>query len=336
MTFPPGGLPRFDRPRETALREVGTKALVQELLRRAEADDLVARGDVEAEPFGILGFELERRSDLSHNRFSRRRMAETVGIALAYLQQPGKRIEGSVFVELGCGSVNPLSALFTLVLLGARRCIGIDLDPPQRIDYATLALARCAGYLLSEPRLLLPHHPVSRQDMVRNLEGFDMLKLYQGDPGGIDATRLQLRRESITAIGLPDESVDMTYSTSLLEHVDDLRLACAEVFRITKPGGLAYHYIDGYDHVHYTDPNRHPYDFLRAPDEQAMVGGCNRVRPTEYPALFERAGFEVLRFDETAHLQVDEALRSGFAPRFRQMSLQTLSIARCGVFARKR
>lgn len=45
------------------------------------------------------------------------------------------------------------------------------------------------------------------------------------------------RREDITRLSLPDESVDLIVSSEVLEHVPDLRRAFAETERVLRPGG---------------------------------------------------------------------------------------------------
>lgn len=67
-----------------------------------------------------------------------------------------------------------------------------------------------------------------------------------------DLFELQL---DITAIDLPDGSLDMLIANHVLEHVDDA-LAFAEIFRVLKPGGQAVitvPMIEGFDRT-YEDP----------------------------------------------------------------------------------
>ncbi|HEY1084378.1 MAG TPA: class I SAM-dependent methyltransferase [Prosthecobacter sp.] len=51
--------------------------------------------------------------------------------------------------------------------------------------------------------------------------------------------QVQVMNESLLAVPLPDESVDVVMSTQVLEHIADHEKAAAELARILKPGGYA-------------------------------------------------------------------------------------------------
>ena len=54
-------------------------------------------------------------------------------------------------------------------------------------------------------------------------------------------SRIDFRQASVDALPFPDESMDVITSEAVYEHVHNLRLAASEMFRVLKPGGIAFH-----------------------------------------------------------------------------------------------
>ncbi len=335
-TPPPGSLRAESTKRSGALADVPFRDLADELLGRLQAGETLVDASLRLELYAVLAMELEIAADAPHNRFSRRRLSDVFFTARGWAGFEAPPVAGQTYVELGCGSVNPLAALLTFVALGAKRAVGIDLDPPERIDYAARGVARCASLLLTDPRLIVGDYPVSREDIARNLASFDLLKLYRGDPDGLDDERLQYRQESATRTSLEAGEVDVMYSTSFVEHVADLDELVAEMARVTRSGGRGHHSIDGFDHHHYADPDVHPLGFLAGDEGAPLVHGSNRVRPLEFPPIFERHGFEVLRFEPHERVVVDDALRNTFVEPFRSMPREQLEVATAVLHVRRR
>ena len=102
------------------------------------------------------------------------------------------------------------------------------------------------------------------------------------------------------ATGLPDGSIDVAVSTSVLEHVDepDIRAICRELRRILSAGGICSFAIDYHDHYAGSDPTINGLNFLRYDDADWRRWNCalqnqNRLRHLDYVRLFEDAGFEL-------------------------------------------
>lgn len=55
--------------------------------------------------------------------------------------------------------------------------------------------------------------------------------------GDIDAGRLRLLEGSLTALPLPDDSLDAAITVNTVYFVPDLAAACAELARVVRPGG---------------------------------------------------------------------------------------------------
>lgn len=115
---------------------------------------------------------------------------------------------------------------------------------------------------------------------------------------------------------IADDSIDVVFSKAVGEHFYDSRAAFAELFRLTRPGGLGYHWIDFRDH---RDFDR-PLEFLLMPDDEFLrefglsrgqLG--NRVRPHETADILEGCGFEILGCEPTMHAK--ETYLNDFIPR---------------------
>jgi len=334
--LPDGALRRLDERGSGALRDVATRDLVVELRDRLRAADLkLQRGDL-ADQLGLLGIEIEVRTESPWNRFSRTRVASIAGLLAPAIEDGSLQMEGATVLDLGCGSIHPLGPSLLHVLCGAKLAIGVDLDPPQDPVAASRVMCRLALAMLAAPEHVMPWAKRTRQQVLRALDGFDLAKLWFGDVSGIDDRRLQLRHVSAASLPFADNSVDACTSVSFLEHVDDVDAVLREMARVLKPRSYAVHAIDGLDHGSYGDDSIGPLDFLCEPADARQVRGCNRLRPVEFIERFERAGFEVLSFEEHARIEVDASLRARFAKPWRDMSARELEVTQGAIRVRKK
>lgn len=284
---------------------------------------------------GILDLELERWACVHQNRFSRQWLSDLFGMyALSSSALPP--IKGQVVVELGCGSFNPLALLMVFALLGARRGIGVDLDPIFNPQLAARGLARCATYMVTDPKALAGTLAEDREVIARHLRAFDLGKLWQGDLAGIEGSPLELRHESAANLSMGDAEADLVLSNSFLEHVADAEAVVREMARVTRSGGLGVHQIDGIDHRHHADATMHPLHFLREDAKEPMVNGCNRVRPLDFVPLFESNGFQILSLRSTRNVVVEEHVRAGFVEPYRSMPTAHLEVAVAALVVRRR
>jgi len=338
---PPGALERTVVAAEPAFAGISTKQLANELharLRAGAIEMVDGHYDHDADGYASLGLELLRRVDVESNRFSRSNVASRFMTYVSFDSSSPASLEGATVVELGCGGRNPLSTLFVFVLLGARRAIGVDLDAVADVQEAVRALARCAGWMLTDPRLVVKWFPITRAQVASHLAAtrFDLVKLFAGDASGVDRDRLDFRQESVTRLGLGDGEVDLCCSTSFLEHVDDVEAAIAEMARVTKRGGRGAHCIDGIDHRSYVDAEVHPLKFLEEEGKGPIVHTCNRIRPRSFVPIFERHGFEVLRFQEWRHQEIGAEMRARFVEPYRSMSAEDLGCTGATIWVRRR
>jgi uroporphyrinogen-III synthase len=68
---------------------------------------------------------------------------------------------------------------------------------------------------------------------------------------------------------------------------------------------------------------------------EELLHGSNRVRPSEFVALFKRHGFEVVAFMPFETIDVPTKLRDQFIEPFRSMSADVLSVIGARLLVRK-
>jgi len=114
------------------------------------------------------------------------------------------------------------------------------------------------------------------------------------------------------ATGLDDSSVDYITSTSTLEHIPeaDIRLILSESRRILRPDGRMSMLIDYQDHYSYADSSISAYNFLRYDEREwarwnPSLQYQNRLRHSEYLAMFEAEGLEVVDEETVAGTPAD-------------------------------
>lgn len=107
-----------------------------------------------------------------------------------------------------------------------------------------------------------------------------------------------------------DASFDVIWSSDVLEHVRDPERTVAECHRVLRPGGSVAMIIDLRDH-YFLHREERWLSCLKYPDRLwlAMCSNrssfVNRLRSSEWRALFERVGFRIDAFEE----QESETLR---------------------------
>jgi SAM-dependent methyltransferase len=138
----------------------------------------------------------------------------------------------------------------------------------------------------------------------------------------------------------PEQSKDIVYSFSVLEHVRDLRGLLEESARVLRSGGLSIHTIDLRDHYN-LGPDENWLEFLEFDDRRwdrmtaARSAWCNRMRAPELSALFAEI-FELVQFTEEACDLPTGFDRRGVASRFQGFELDELSVSSVSVVGRRR
>ncbi len=305
-----------------------------ELLRRLTDPSKTWQGS----QLGWLGAQLQfacrKTFDFHDNRFARRRYLDLYGVLHGLVEVP-LPLRGATFVDLGCGGVNPLGLLVVFLALGAQRGIGVDLDEVQDIENATLAVADVASHMIVDSGSIAWKHALPPEQVLKNLASFDLKKLRRGDHSGIDHSRLRFCRDSVYAMSIDAGEADVVMSNAFLEHIPDVSRGVREIARITKTGGYSVHCIDLSDHRRYNS-GRGPLDFLTEQPGAEMVAGSNRLRASQFVAIFEREGFEVVRATPREPTPVDAEMRAKFVEPYCSMAIEDLSPTMLHVVARRR
>ena len=181
--------------------------------------------------------------------------------------------------------------------LGVDRQVVFDLTRWARADQINMALA----HLRDEP----PPGAVRRPEIMLPTGGNFEKKLR--DTYGIDYHAPADAADTDFMAG----AFDAVVTTSVLEHIpaDMIAPILDECHRLLPPGAIMSHVIDYSDHYAHSDAKITPYNFLafEQRDWQRFNPGIhyqNRMRHTDYGALFEAAGFRVL---SNAHSQPENA-----------------------------
>ena len=142
------------------------------------------------------------------------------------------------------------------------------------------------------------------------------------------------------ATGLPEGSVDCITSTSTLEHISptDIQAILRECHRILRPDGMMTAMVDYLDHYSFFDKNISGYNFLRYSDSawkmfNPSLHFQNRLRHSDYVALFKSCGFRIIesRRREGSAADLEAVQQVSLDRKFARYELQDL-IARGGFF----
>ncbi len=104
-----------------------------------------------------------------------------------------------------------------------------------------------------------------------------------------------------TSMSLPDESIDLVVTSSVLEHIP-LQVCGAilrECRRVMRRDGLMSHIVDYSDHYAHSDANITNYNYLQFSEAEWArynpgIHYQNRARTADYRRLFHEAGFEII------------------------------------------
>jgi hypothetical protein len=245
-------------------------------------------------------------------------------VLLSHMHELGVSPEGKEYLEVGTGWYPTLPVCFFLA--GARSCRTYDIK--RHISEELTFKMLCS---------LERHLPAVAAAARRPLE--EIRSEYQGlrSCGSLEQLLKRARIEYIapgdaTSTALPARSVDVVFSSNVLEHVPRatiLRLL-EEGRRVLRPGGLAIHSANCGDHFAYFDSKITPINYLSYSDRDWRFWNNdllyqNRMRPSDFIELAREAQLDVVLYKFRERPDLLPALRTmQLAPEFRDYPAEQL------------
>lgn len=226
-------------------------------------------------------------------------------------------LDSATFFEFGAGFDLHMPLLFHA--LGVQRQCVVDIRPLARRELVTDIARRLPELEPPLPRDL-GEPPGDGDDLGLWLE---RRGIYYRAPADARSTRL------------PDRSITCITSTNTLEHIDrsDIISILRESTRLLTDDGLMRFQIDYVDHYAYFDDSVSAYNYLRFDDREwrrynSALHNQNRLRHSDYLALFETAGLTVVEEElvRPTNDQREALLALPLAPRFAARPIDDLEI----------
>ncbi|MEA3421495.1 MAG: methyltransferase domain-containing protein [Acidobacteriota bacterium] len=245
----------------------------------------------------------------------------------------GGKVKEKTFFEVGTGHCPVVPIGF--FLCGAEQVVTVDLN--RRLDLGILEKslvlmaenrdAICGYYdVVANPQISPQRNRLSisqGKQIAQIVERMDLIDRLKEMPEKFlsEANIQYLAPADAADIGLPDASVDYHISTTVFEHIPgvDIERILKEAKRILKEDGVAIHFIDLSDHFQHQDNSITSINFLRYSEKEwdKIAGNefayCNRLRVSDYLALFEDLGFDVDRHEiDVDQESMDHLQKKGF------------------------
>ncbi len=229
------------------------------------------------------------------------------------------------YVEVGTGWYPTLPICYRLA--GARSCRTFDVTRHLNRKMTSLMLRRLEHHLARIAESSFKPLEDVQADYARLCHAKTTEEL-------LDAAAIEyLAPHDAAASGLPDASVDVVFSNSVLEHVptNAIRRIMHETRRILRKGGLAIHSVNCGDHYAYFDRGITAANYLTYSQRQWSKWNNallyqNRLRPSDFIDLAEQSGLRIVLLKSKPNPQLLSLLPTlQIAPEFRQYPAEQLA-----------
>jgi SAM-dependent methyltransferase len=246
-------------------------------------------------------------------------------VLIGNMQELGVRPQNLDYVEVGTGRYPALPICYWLA--GARSCRTFDVIRHLNHKMTFRMLRRLENHLpaIAEGSFRPLAEVQSAYALLCNAKTTEQL---------LRAARIEyLAPHDAAASGLPDASVDVVFSNSVLEHVptDAILRIMRETRRILSKGGLAIHSANCGDHYAYFDRSITPVNYLTYSERQWSKWNNsllyqNRLRPSDFIDLAEQSGLRIVMHKSKANPRLLSVLPTlTIAPEFRHYPPERLA-----------
>ena len=156
----------------------------------------------------------------------------------------------------------------------------------------------------------------------------------------LDQLNIRVVVQDARSIGVASGSMDLVFSTSVLEYIPRGMLAemLAEFRRVLRPGGITSHYIRLADQYAAFDHSITPFNFLKYTARtwsflNSPLAPLTRLRIRDYREILADAGYEILLESNTSG-PPEDLKKIELAPEFRNYSQEDLLVLASWIAAR--
>lgn len=245
-------------------------------------------------------------------------------VQMRVLNQLGLRVQGRDLLEIGTGWLPVFPLCFALA--GARRCHTFDLNHHLNPGVVPAALRELERHLPAIATAAGEDPATVRERWQRLAAAGDGAEILRA------AGVVYHAPADASATGLPDTSIALVFSNSVLEHVSTSVLLplMRESARVLQPDGLSLHSVNCGDHYAYFDRAITPINYLRySGDEWRKWNNDllfqNRLRPVDFVDAAREAGMDVLLDWHTPRAELVARFdQLPIAPEFRRYPVEQL------------
>jgi len=217
-----------------------------------------------------------------------------------------------------------------LFLCGAAEVWTFDIDPLLKSSRLKQMVDLILDY--DQRSILHQHLPRVRADRIAKLRQLAPQLETETPAAFLDKLNIHVRVQDAQNTGLPAGSVDLFFSTSVLQYIPRPVLTgiFSEFKRLSSATAAMSHYLNLIDQFSYFDRSITPFNFLKYSPKQwnylnSPLIWQNRLRISDYRELIAAAGFEITKELDTSGKEEDLKTIQ-LSPEFRHYTKKDLLV----------